>query len=417
MRTLVTFLGRSQSQNPSGYATANYAFSDGNRTSTFFGLELTRTLKPDRVLILGTDASMWDNLVESFADAEGNCAPVPDDVLEARLSLIEAVKQNCVSQQILDKVLPILERRFQCQVLPRLIPYGRTRGEQQRILHTIAEAIPEGEVDFDVTHGFRHLSMVAFTSAFMLRHVRGISVNSLWYGALDMTRDGITPVLKLDGLNQVHRWTLALAQYEASGDYGVFADLLEQDGFPSSAARQLREAAYFERINNISEAAGKLRKAMKCLEQSLAGPAELFRPALLARFQWARTGELDAHQRHLAWEYLKRGDLPRAAVLAFEAVLTHHCFAVKLDCGNYKVREEAWRKLTGAIRRGDPVGHVGAFYRDLRKLQAIRNSIAHGLPAQNAEVQAFLENPGKLAAELHRVFQRVLGKPAGHWPW
>lgn len=417
MIALVTFLGRAQPENPSGYRPATYSFPEGNRTTTFIGFELARFLKPGRVVILGTDASMWDHLVEKLADHEPGKLADSDEVFRARLALIDDVKQQRVSPDTLEKVRPILEDRFQCEVLPRLIPYGRTPEEQEQILQTIAEAVPNGQVHFDVTHGFRHLSMVAFTAAFMLGHIRKITVRSLWYGALDMSSGGVTPVLRLDGLNQVHQWTLALAQYEASGDYSVFADLLERGGFPPPAAAQLRQAAYFERINNIPEAAGKLRQAMQCLEQSLQGPAEMFRPALLARLQWARQGGLDGQQRCLAWDYLNRGDLPRAAVFAFEAVLSHLCIALKLDSRNYRVREEAWRQLAEKIRRGEFVGKVESVAADLKALRAIRNSIAHGIPSEDSEIDAFLRTHGKLAAELRRIFDCALGSPGNEWPW
>jgi CRISPR-associated DxTHG motif protein len=56
-------------------------------------------------------------------------------------------------------------------VAPRLIPFGRDAAEQREILETIATAVPNGEVSFDLTHGFRHLGMVGFLSAFILGRV------------------------------------------------------------------------------------------------------------------------------------------------------------------------------------------------------------------------------------------------------
>ena len=86
---------------------------------------------------------------------------------------------------------------------PHLIPFGENSEEQYAILDVVAEAVPKGAVSFDLTHGFRHLGMVGFLSAFMLERISSLNVRGLWYGALDMTRDGITPVLKLDGLVRV----------------------------------------------------------------------------------------------------------------------------------------------------------------------------------------------------------------------
>jgi CRISPR-associated Csx2 family protein len=86
--------------------------------------------------------------------------------------------------------------------------------------------VPRGELSFDLTHGFRHLGMLGMLSAFMLERIGRLRVRSLWYGALDMTEDGATPVLRLDGLYAIQRWVTALEHFDASGDYGVFAPLL-----------------------------------------------------------------------------------------------------------------------------------------------------------------------------------------------
>jgi CRISPR-associated DxTHG motif protein len=61
-----------------------------------------------------------------------------------------------------------LRRATGREVTPRLIPFGRTDGEQRQILETIAAVAETGEVSFDLTHGFRHLGIVGMLSAFML---------------------------------------------------------------------------------------------------------------------------------------------------------------------------------------------------------------------------------------------------------
>ena len=43
--------------------------------------------------------------------------------------------------------------------------------------------------------------MVGFLSAFMLERI-----HDPWYGALDMMGNGVTPMLKLDGLVRVRHW-------------------------------------------------------------------------------------------------------------------------------------------------------------------------------------------------------------------
>ncbi|HRD94530.1 MAG TPA: TIGR02221 family CRISPR-associated protein, partial [Accumulibacter sp.] len=61
MNTLISFLGKGQPDQQTGYRTTNYRFDAGfSRAVPFFGLALTEYLKPDRLVLVGTAGSMWD---------------------------------------------------------------------------------------------------------------------------------------------------------------------------------------------------------------------------------------------------------------------------------------------------------------------------------------------------------------------
>ncbi len=237
MNTLVTFLGKGQYDKSTGYRTATYRFPDGSERETpFFGLALANHLNVDTLVILGTSSSQWGVPVENLA-GEGQEE-------ERILRLMEAEATAAVDQTMLNDLAEVMSSAAGRTVLPRLIPFGKNADEQYRILNMVAAAAPDGTVNFDVTHGFRHLGMVGFQAAFMLERMRNLQIAHLWYGALDMTDAGITPVLTLDGLTRVQRWVDALAQFDATGDYGVFAPLLIEDGVPGDKAGCLEEAAF-----------------------------------------------------------------------------------------------------------------------------------------------------------------------------
>ena len=194
--TLVTFLGKGREDPRTGYRETTYRFLDGTLdTTNFFGLALTRYLRPDRLVVLGTCSSMWDALVEHVANA--------GEEEDARLALMDAVARGVVDQALLDRWTGVLQRAAGRDVVPRLIPFGRTEDEQREILEASARVVGGDDVSFDLTHGFRHLAIVGMLSAFMLERIGKLSVCSLWYGALDMSKAGVTPVLRLDGLNAI----------------------------------------------------------------------------------------------------------------------------------------------------------------------------------------------------------------------
>lgn len=391
--TLVTFLGRGRDTRGAPYRKANYRFSDGTTKDTeFFGLALAEHLQPDAIVILGTRGSQWGALVEHVASQDG------DEYEEARVELLDAEPKSAVDQGLLDRVTPLMKERTRCDVLPRLIPYGESLREQYDILATIADpkVVPDGTVSFDLTHGFRHLAMVGFLSAFMLERVRSLEVRDLWYGALDMTTDGITPVLKLDGLVRVRRWVAALERYDATGDLGMFEPLLVADGVPQDKAKCLTNASFYERILNVPAAENRVRTFLAYLSKRdapLGGASGLFQEELEKRLRWVNQGQPWQRQRELAFQYLYRHDFVRAAMLGWEACINRWCQNENMK---YRFDEELRTQATGELTTD---AH--------RRLKDIRNSLAHTARPRQRSAE-YLSDPVRLQRALIDAFRICL---------
>ncbi len=370
--TLISFLGKNSGDPKTGYRATRYHFPDGTEhTTPFFGLALSKVLRPDHLVILGTVGSMWDVLIEHIADTNQD-----EDI---RLELWEAAQEARITPELLARARPLMERCLGRPVEPKLIPFGRDAKEQADILQAIAEAVPEGEVVFDLTHGFRHLGMLGLVSAFMLEHVSNLEIKGLYYGALDMTQSGVTPVLRLDGLSVIQHWVGALDRFDQNGDYGVFADLLVKDGVPEDKANCLKKAAFFERNFNLRDAVQQLQTFLKVLETGLPGAGYLFQRQLAERLSWVRKSSLHQQQAHLARVYLERRDFVRAAVLAWEAIITSECERRKLNCDDYSKdgdRKEAEAHLQDRLQAGRIYGKDAPQTR----IKGLRNALAHGSP-------------------------------------
>ncbi len=395
--TLVTFLGRGRDTREAPYRPAHYRFPDGwTRETPFFGLALAEYLKPNAVVILGTNGSQWGALVEHVA-ARGQGE---DD----RIELLDAEIGAAVDQNLLDRVTPLMRERMGCDdVTPRLIPFGETLDEQYAILDTIARVAPGGAVSFDLTHGFRHLAMVGFLSAFMLERVRSLRVKDLWYGAMDMTQNGVTPALKLDGLVRVRRWVAALERYDATGDLGVFEPLLIADGVPPDKAKCVADASFHERILNVPAAENRVRTFLHYLSERnerLGGASGLFQEELEKRLRWVDQGSSWQKQRVLAYQYLDRHDFVRAAMLGWEACINRSCQNMRMPIDRYddELRKEAMRALT-ADGADEQQAH--------RKLNNIRNALAH-TTRPHKRYRGMINDPDRLREELRDAFGRCL---------
>lgn len=402
MKTLVTFLGRGRADQNTGYRKTTYEFPGGTRTekTAFFGPALAKHIKADRIVILGTKSSQWGVLVENLA--------VAGEEEEARIELMEAETKGNINEEHLDKVVALIKRAVGSETVLCLIPFGKDESQQYEILSVIADNVPEGTVDFDLTHGFRHFGMIGFLSTFMLSRVRDLKVNNLWYGALDMTQDEITPVLTLEGLDRVRQWIDALNRFDATGNYRVFGSLLTKDGVDANMARHLENAAFYERNLNLTDAAKEICKFRTVLKSELPGASGLFQQRLAERLTWVDQDKLSKQQAELAHSYLERRDYVRAALFGWESLVTQECEKQCLDVNNHKIREkqniliavQKW-PLKDGQERGD--NRIAAEH-----LNQIRNALAHGTEPAYDNVKEMLEDEDKLHNTLKEAFDCLL---------
>ena len=257
----------------------------------------------------------------------------------------------------------------------------------------------------DLTHGFRHLGMIGFLSAVVLERLLNVTVRDLWYGALDMRRDGVAPVLELDGLVRVRRWVEALDRFDATGDYGVFAPLLIDDGVPEDKANCLKAAAFCERTHNVSEAARQIGTFRPVLAETLRGASGLFQDRLAERLCWADEGEPWQQQRKLAYLYLYRRDFLRAAVLAREAWVTKLCADRGVEGVAFADRRPVVDRFEDELKAGAHPAHLRTAYWDVTHL---RNALAHATRPM-PRYQSMLRDADRLYRALKSGCKRLLG--------
>lgn len=394
---LVTFLGRPLRENGNGeYKRLDYQFSDGHAArAAFLGFPLRDWLKADRLVVFGTAGSMWDHLFEGDLTIEGND--------NERLALMEEVADASVTQPRLDMLAPQLAAYLDCDVQLKIIPTALEAADQQQLLHMLAGAAEGADcLSIDVTHGFRHLPMLAVTAALCLRVIRPeLRIEGLWYGEL-----GSGTVHNLDGLLETADWLAALQRNEWLGDYDGIADLVE-DG-DAELADHLRAATFHESIHQARQARGNIRNARSLLKaDSLHGPGALFQPTLLQRMSWVDEDTLYLRQRRNALDALERNDYLRASLYGFEAFVTRLVqdpeFGGKSSADTKKpdTREEARTKFRSEHQSKD----IWDAYTLLRQL---RNVLAHGNTAEGKSAQNAIHSANNLRTALRRSFDKLL---------
>lgn len=389
MSTLISFLGKGRYEKD-GYRTAKYRFGAGFvREQAFFGMALRDYIKPDRLILIGTSGSMWDVFFERESSH--------DD--EALLELMEAVDADAVDAALLDSHASRLSDRLGMPVRCVLIDYARDEAGQAALLGQLAAALAEGErIAIDVTHSFRHLPMLALVAARFLTRVKDVQIDDIYYGAYDMKDPASdeVPVLRLKGMLQMLDWVDALSSYDKDGDYGVFSSLLAQDGMPEDSAGMLETAAFQERVNHIEGAKQKLTVSLNAIAHHQGPLGALFRSELEARVAWARKPGRGQRELALAADYLERRDYLRCAIFLLEGLITRE---VDRRRGNSSDGDErkAERKALGRANK------------QFRKLDWLRNALAHGQRSDDNETARLLKDENALRDALKR-FTRELAQ-------
>ena len=386
-KTLVSFLGKTKDDK--NYQETTYRMPDSTRTfkTRFLGINLARELKCDRLLLLGTETSMWDNLILEYLQEEGLLDSFEGKDLSEKLSLV---------QEILGKTLGM-------EVTAQIIPMGKNEQEQLEILGIMASNIQSlDEVFIDVTHGFRHLSMLSILVASYLEVVNKIRVKSFYYGAFDMMEDKICPIISLSGYSKLLSWIRALESFDASGNIGVFASLYKDEGVDS---RTLADAGFYERTNQVREARNKIstfRQQDKEIE-SRSPLLKLFHPILERRTNWYRKTKRSEYELDLAKSYRKKGDWTRAVIYFLEGYYSREIEKAGQNPDNYETRS----LMKEDLKRGEDKDPK------LYTLACIRNVVAHtkfesrGTPHDKI-VERYLSSEEKLASFLRELTNSLL---------
>ena len=384
---LITFLGRTpRDDKTNGYRTTTYHFDDHEATTAVLGWHLAEWQKPDRVIILGTSGSMWDFLAKSAGIA--NCPDLEKDWGD----LMDAVKGQVVSDSNLQAIQPLIEKHLGIKTQLCLIPKGLTQKEQIGVLDIMAEATKDiDELTLDVSHAFRHLPMIAIAAGAYLQAVRNVKLRALWYGFYDPdTKKGT--VYDLKGLLHLFDWVRALSQFEHTGDYGVFADLL-----PEKLKDPMHKAAFFERTTQEPFAKQKIDDIDANLNSNpLTDVAGLFQSTLQERLGWVQKDTPQRRQSQLAKDYLERRDYLRAALYAQEAFVTYLVSKNGKDPALYENRQEAKEKYEQ--------GEMKPSYRNLREL---RNALAHGTEPTSDKVKRMMKNEPDLKNQINQFLYNL----------
>lgn len=402
MHILVTLLGAPKLNTDGSYNETTYLFEDGNESTTaYVGLALKEKVNPEQIVVLGTTGSNWHSFIKYCLQKMQIDWCCHQELLTRLENGFSNDQVESIDLETASRLLSETDSNH-CQYKLLLVPYGKNKKEQTETLHIMMQNFAkQDEATIDVTYGLRHLPMLMQQSALLLQSIKDVKIHNIYYGAFDLAKynSGKTPMMALDGLLEIDIWTKAFHRYEQDGDYTAFQEPLKHEKINSAATTALKEAAYYERTFNLTEAGKKLDIVKKHLPNEFDGIGGFFTERFKHHITWSSTLNLKKRQAELAHFYLKNGDFVRASIFAMESYITSLLKPQELE------KQQDYQTRENAIKQFRKSGN-NRTKSELKKLSRIRNALAHGTEAA-PDIAPLMINQEKLTDCLHDIFKKL----------
>ncbi len=172
---------------------------------------------------------------------------------------------------------PILEALRDSRIRPVDIVDGKDTESMWQVFQTVVDNVQQGEtVIFDITHGFRSLPFLAFLFIAYLKSAKNVTIEAVYYGAFEMQKDGITPILDLSEFISLLDWLTATEQFVQTGNARGLSALLNpknlSHGVLFDAAHTLESVSQAARLCQpftLMQEVGKLEKTIEQAQREL----------------------------------------------------------------------------------------------------------------------------------------------------
>ena len=396
MTTLLTFIGTAQRldnlSGKSGYKQTRYQLPNGKMAkpvSLVAHALLDHHQDIDILVVIGTLKSHWDELTTLCEDENQQYA------------LLEQWDNNVEHDKTAKSISDFVHNigiAYGKKIVACIVPAPVTSDDHIAFFQQIDANINVNEnIIVDVTHGFRSMPLLTYVALHYLKYTKQITIDALYYGEFIGKRQQSAisegAIRDLHSVLALSRWVTALGQFKHSGNINVFASLLQQEGWSDSEIKQLKTAAYFERINNVSQASNAANNVIKAANESVM--STLIMPQLEQALSWSKQLSRGDKERALARQYFEQHDYLRAVIYAFEGLISTRLYDLKEDANDYINRDKAKKAL------------FEEYPRAFKALADLRNNLTHGIrPNNNSKILTCLKQESDLRDYIEVIFKQ-----------
>ncbi|HFU74664.1 MAG TPA: TIGR02221 family CRISPR-associated protein, partial [Arcobacter sp.] len=358
----------------SEYQATNYIIEGKEyKDESFISKSLIEHYNIDKVILLGTNKSMWDGAYLGFTNDR------IDDSWETLNSgkLGEGITLDNlkIMEQVLDDYMG------KSGSLCLMVNYGQNEDEMWEnfeIMYEINQYISEGdEVYLDITHAFRSLPILLFiVMEFMHMMREDFKLSGLLYGMLSNDK---SPVIDLKIFFELLDWAKAVNNFKKHANATQLVDLMKESDIDKEVRKTFDNLNQNIRIANMAslwQFIKNAHKKIKYINQSNNKIVKLLSQDVLDMIEKLNKDKMSDFQYELALWFYDNKNYALSYMALGEAIITKTA-ELKLsdeDSTDKDVREEAKRRIDS------PYDKYYWHYKEKDTISEIRNNIAHQLP-------------------------------------
>ena len=329
------------------YVPANYKFNDSEQEyeTTFVTAALAEHLQIDKVLLLGTSGSMWDEVYNYYTEHSYNAVD-----MDYWLELVDKKENSSygdpkIKKDDLDKVDTAIDN-FLAEVNPNsqggskavLIDYGAKEEELWNnfdIFMELSEELEDGdEVYLDITHSFRSIPIFMYLMMEFIQDLKeeNIELAGLYYGMLEVKGDlDYAPVVDLKPFFEISQWIRGIYNFTNFGSGYLISNLIEEE----EVSKRINNISNLININYLFDLRQQIDKLRELLTDDSLRELRFLAPLMprlkgfVDRFKDVSSeGEF---QREIAKWYFENKRYSNGYICLLESVLTSLCEGYSLD--------------------------------------------------------------------------------------
>jgi len=392
-RILISFLGTgpalkskdgkvAETHSARSYRKADYRLGDKDLGEfSFVSLALHKEFQFDKIFLIGTPASMWEEAYNQFMNYKDESYNL-EDPKEEYYEIMEACGRNNYKSS-LDSIpcKDKIEDAMPSGSKVVLIKYGLNEDEMKEnanIILQLAESIEDkDELMVDITHSFRSLPLIIMQLVLYLRTIKPkINVSHIFYGMIDVAGElKYAPIVDLKSVLTLNDWITGAHSFLNFGSAYQIADLLGEED--KSDAQRLRDFSDAMNLNNFRAIKTKAQNLSaiqnKEYAEKLAGM--VITPTVRNYVKtFSGVEKQSIFQLKLAEWQFNHHNYTAAYISAIESIVTYVCEINKNNIERETAKNILRDKEKGAYSCPSELHGKNGIYEQLR---GNRNALAH----------------------------------------